>query len=322
MKVIYILAQGHTGSTLADCILGTHPEVVSSGELLFLGWQFYRNNIALINDGDAICTCGQPFDKCEYWSKVVEELQERIGVDLLRDPVNANLSYFGRFSYRERGGFKVGFLNKLKRALTHYHISRGRRYSSISKMIPEVERCLSNNWALYRCMADIAGKPVVVDSSKDPTIALLLQQQMPEDVLVLFLHRRAEGLLTSIKKRFAKRGIPVSLALPYVIFSKFRYERRVKRYKRRVSNLSFIDVNYEDYVRNPSALVTQIVERLGLSPHYNKQEDRIFEIDPSKHHIVAGNPMRFKGPQEVKYDDRWKKSIKKSERFLLKLFLG
>ena len=42
MKLVYIIAQGHTGSTLMDCILGTHPEFISNGELMYLNWQLER----------------------------------------------------------------------------------------------------------------------------------------------------------------------------------------------------------------------------------------------------------------------------------------
>lgn len=54
MKLIYIIAQGHSGSTLTDCILGTHPDVVSSGELRYINWQLERTKGVHIGENSVI----------------------------------------------------------------------------------------------------------------------------------------------------------------------------------------------------------------------------------------------------------------------------
>ncbi len=36
MSLIYIICPGHSGSTLLDMLLGSHPEIFSTGELINL----------------------------------------------------------------------------------------------------------------------------------------------------------------------------------------------------------------------------------------------------------------------------------------------
>lgn len=95
MKVVYIIAQGHSGSTLADCILGTHPDFISSGELRYLNWQLYRtmNKRASVK-GQNICTCNKDFRECSFWSQVFQEIQNKTGCDIVSDPTSFDTAYF------------------------------------------------------------------------------------------------------------------------------------------------------------------------------------------------------------------------------------
>lgn len=58
IKVVFVFSSGHSGSTLLDLILGSHPDVFGLGELARV-----ENNLPNI--------CGFCGDACEYWKKRV-----------------------------------------------------------------------------------------------------------------------------------------------------------------------------------------------------------------------------------------------------------
>lgn len=311
MKLIYILSQGHSGSTLSDCILGTHPDFVSSGELRYLNWQLARTQqIEASISAQNICTCAKDFRECAYWSQIFEKIKEKTGHDIVADPTSFDLAYFGKFAYQDRGGFKRTFIEKVKGYLFREWLERGYNINTIARIEPKVFTWIKNNWLLYETMAEVAQRPIVIDSSKDLLIALLMQQYKPDNVTILFLHRSLKGLASSYKKLFNKKGNPFSISL--VIQSMRKFESRVNKYKK-ISNLKFIDFDYEKIVECPADFVYEVVKITGANLNYSGQINSQFYIDPSKQHLVAGNPMRYKGKQMVRYDEGWKTNLSTSE---------
>ena len=75
----------------------------------------------------------------------------------------------------------------------------------------------------------------------------------------------------------------------------------------------YIETSYEEFAHKPASFLDNLVRQLGASSNYNKQTDNKFYIDPSKSHLVAGNPMRYKGRQKIKYDDSWKTRLTPNE---------
>ena len=91
-KFVFICAAGHSGSTLLDLLLGSHPAGVSVGELTQL-----PKNIAL----DSVCSCGDQVSKCDFWQPVITRFGDSIDVDLWNDPYDLNLG-FTNVGRRER----------------------------------------------------------------------------------------------------------------------------------------------------------------------------------------------------------------------------
>ena len=166
-------------------------------------------------------------------------------------------------------------------------------------------------------MAQKSKSKIVVDSTKDLRIALLLQQYKPDQVHVMFLNRKIEGVIAAKKRWSKKRNETFDLAESIKQHKVF--QKRIAKYKRNITSLKFIDVNYEDYVQSPSAFLKSISERLNIdSPLINYQSNEEFYINPNELHLVAGNPMRFKGKQLVKADERWKQDLTEKEIETLK----
>lgn len=312
MKLIYIISQGHSGSTLLDCILGSHSGIQSSGELRFLNWQLDRTiNTEPSVENQSICTCEKDFRDCSFWGKVINKLRSKTGVDIGKKPKDFDTAYFGQFSYRDRGGDYRNFVSKIKKYVFRIWVEQGWRFSTIMWLEPKVKEWLKNNWLLYEAMSETAGKSVIVDSSKHLLIALLLQQYKPDDVTILFVHRSLEGLASSSKRKAVKNN--QNFLLDKVIQEKRIFEVRVKKYKENVKGIKFIDVDYEHFTQYPSSFLKQIVETMGLDEQFDYQDNEKFTFIPADQHLVAGNPMRYRGKQHVKYDERWKGELNAEE---------
>lgn len=69
LAVIYVAGVGHSGSTLLDLMLSSHPAVASVGEATCLAIR-----------PDTRCACGAPGrDACAFWQKVELRVQESTG---------------------------------------------------------------------------------------------------------------------------------------------------------------------------------------------------------------------------------------------------
>lgn len=76
IKIIYILGDGHSGSTILNLILGSHTQVEGVGELTAFDkcrWYLLADQTA--SDG-RLCSCGAPISECEYWNKVIDRLRK------------------------------------------------------------------------------------------------------------------------------------------------------------------------------------------------------------------------------------------------------
>jgi hypothetical protein len=72
-RILFILGLGRSGSTLLGSLLGSHPEVVNTGELL-------RLEEAITTPG-AKCSCGLPMMECGDWWRLMEGIPEKVRRD-------------------------------------------------------------------------------------------------------------------------------------------------------------------------------------------------------------------------------------------------
>lgn len=319
MKLIYIISLGHSGSTLLDSILGTHPDIISSGELFYLNWQIARtiNNKSTVENQD-ICSCLKDFRDCNFWSKVIKSIKLKTGCDIISNPKSFDTSLFNRFSFNDRGGYKQGKINQYFQKISKELLISGNYPLNMVYLIyPRLRKQLKNKWILYQTMSEVGNKSCIVDSSKDITEALLLKQYKPNYVIILFLHRNIEGLAAS-SKRLAKLN-DKSFNIQQVIERKILFEKRVLRIKNNLQKTDWVDAKYENIVNQPASFLDDIASKLCISSNYQRQQNDHFYIDTSKLHLVAGNPMRYKGIQKVTNDRGFKKELTDQELTQLKI---
>lgn len=68
-KLIFISSLAHSGSTVLDLLLGSHPDIISLGEIY--------SAIEEFNKPQRICTCGREVPNCRVWGPVRRELDKK-----------------------------------------------------------------------------------------------------------------------------------------------------------------------------------------------------------------------------------------------------
>ncbi|MHA7865537.1 sulfotransferase [Flagellimonas marinaquae] len=312
MKLIYVIAQSHTGSTLLDSILGQHPDFQSTGEFKHFSWQLFRtlNHKGTVEEGSA-CSCGEDFRDCTLWSAVIDKLSKTTGVDASKDPYMLNITFFNQKSYKNRGEQKRSVIDFFQSRLTRFLLELGFGYKFISYLVPSIKTWLPNTWNVYAILSKVSGRNYIVDSTKDRTLASLFKRYQPKDVHVVFLHRSVYGIAASSKRLAKKKGLDFDIHT--VIKQKQDFEKAVRKYKRLIGKGTFTDIDYEDLVRFPSDFVNNLAQQVGSRKKIEMPNEAFF-IEPNKLHIVAGNPMRYRGRQQVVFDDRWHSELTEKEK--------
>lgn len=113
-KIILIISTGHSGSTLLDLIAGTLPGVMSTGELIWLPWQTWRDGKkCTATPKQDICTCLKTFKECPAWSRVLKNISGETGKDITNDPLSYDTSFLRNKKYTKKKYYRLRILRKL-----------------------------------------------------------------------------------------------------------------------------------------------------------------------------------------------------------------
>jgi hypothetical protein len=76
-----------------------------------------------------------------------------------------------------------------------------------------------------------------------------------------------------------------------------------------------IRVRYEDFSRQPDAVLARLLTHAGITPPPMTDLDATRVVVLGKDHTVAGNPMRFtQGEVRLRADDAWIRQLAPSAR--------
>ena len=169
-KVILLVGEGHSGSTLLDLIMDSHPNIVGVGEL-----SHYPKH----REQDVSCSCGVRIKECPFWSDVFD------GVDY---------SSIGRV-YKKRRSYLFdtdGFF------YNHNGIEKRVDTRSYARTMEKV----------FTNILKHSGKDVVFDSSKSPERAELLVRHCTKfDFILVHLVRDGRAVAFS-HIRLGRSGLP------------------------------------------------------------------------------------------------------------------
>jgi len=286
MKVLYILGEGRSGSTLIDNVLNEMDGVVSLGEVQFWWQRGYREN--------QLCGCGERFRECEFWRTVVSSVGEE------RD-----VAEVGRKLEAARYHSLTAFPGAVVRDLLAASRKGGSSYHKT--IVSAIDR-------LYRSAAEYKNATVVVDSSKTIHMAYFLARYSECDVRFLHLVRDARGVAfsrgkkkvrseVSDRKVYMPRMGPTKSAIKWVVNNLLS--------EKVVGDRPYMRVRYEDFVKDPRGVLRDIVGFIGCDGGIAEGLiDDDHNVIFHGNHTVSGNPGRLShGEKKIRADERWRSEM-------------
>jgi hypothetical protein len=224
-KIIYILSDVRSGSTLLDQLLGAHPRTASLGEVNNLK-AYALQDRSIYNPAHPLdCSCGKSFATCEFWS-AAEKTLGRPFAEL-----------------------------KLMPDLTGHAGRLLRKYPRLFRLLICIWRRVGHDsFDLYDVVFDSSKADYLVDSSKNPFRFRTIYNAGPSRVIPLVLTRDYRAVVHSKMKRGAsmKGGM-------------YGWVSRMRQIAVMTADIpATIHVSYEDLCRDPRAELERIFTAIGL----------------------------------------------------------
>lgn len=284
IKIIYIGGYGRSGSTLLARLLGEISGVVFAGELFDIWHRGFTEN--------CLCGCGEPFRSCGFWRRVVRE-------GFVCDISDLSVRRIQTLRLKIRSYWRIPALGiSLLRSPSH------------RRQLIVYRRILDN---LYRGIQRASGSQFIVDSSKVPQFAWLLNEIDGLEVHVIHLVRDSRAVAYSWRRQklepavhwrlhYIDRHSILRSALEWNLFNVF-FEISRRRFA------SYTLVRYEDFVADPRRELQRVAQSIGAAWSQNLARlDKCPYLSSS--HSVFGNPDRFLvGPVTIQPDVEWQKVL-------------
>ncbi len=295
LKVLYVVGEGRSGSTILGRILGQVDGFFSAGELQHVWRRGFMENWP--------CGCGKTFEGCPLWQEVITTAFGD------RSQVDAEKLY----ALRERGLRTRHLLPVLIGKSPRERVAlMGKEY------LQAVER-------LYHAVHSVSQSKVIVDSSKGPAYGYILGTIPSIELYVLHLVRDSRAVAYS----WAARRKPEP-GLEYQHDGRMHY-RGFKQVALFWNERNYVTehtwggnpkryalMRYEDFVENPKRAAERCLEFLGeehsqLPAFVNEHEVLLGET-----HNFSGNPDRFQsGTTAIKASDEWRSKMSTSQKLLV-----
>jgi hypothetical protein len=164
--LLYIMSRPHSGSTILDILLGNSAAVEGVGQL-----------VSDMGKLDNPCACGATIRDCAFWR-------------LVRSQVEAQ---------------GIAWDEAVRCAVDQAHVGRFWRTWWADRRDPELTHLERSTRVISAAIAATAGKPHVLDSTKEPTRALFLAKYIP-DAGIIRLVRDPRSAVASHYWRLKEKG--------------------------------------------------------------------------------------------------------------------
>jgi hypothetical protein len=275
IKVLSINGWCRNGSTIIGNLLNEVEGFFHVGELYFLWKNAYGKG------SNSKCGCGRELVACPIWSRVLEREQPAV---------------------RAREAYAREVCARQARSIRTRHTWRALREGIASNDRRQHAEAMART---YRAIAEETGCRVIVDSTKIPGEAALLEHV--EGIKPYYVHLvrdpRATAHSWMRQKDYAYR-LSAFRSTAYWLTFNLASRALVARYPERS-----LFVRYEDFISEPAAVLRKLVELVGGDPGTLPLRGRVAELQPN--HTVTGNPDRFRsGPTVIRPDDsKWRDEL-------------
>ena len=265
------MGAGRSGTTALATLLNGSSEIQCLGELHHL--PNYINN-------DLLCSCGSPLSKCEFWSKLPNELH--------------------KFKSHE-------FINQQTTFESHKAVFP---YLLKKQLIPVDSEYAKANSALFSQLNSL-GIDTVLDSAKYVGRALALHQNADVDLRVIYMMRDPRGVAYSFSKNVQTQKGAISTCFYYWSINLLAMLAHVFVLRKKV-----LKIRYEDILSKPSETLDKIA--LHTDVDLNDVKTKILNSEGfDVGHIVGGNRLKTNKQIKLRNTDDWKLKVSFSKSWLV-----
>lgn len=272
VRVLYIAGAGRSGGTLLGKMLGEHSEMLYVGEL--------RETWTPILTTERLCGCGRRVMDCVFWKQVFDR------------------------AYGGLDKVDLGWMNAMR--LKHTRT----RHAMLARGTPERVRFAEHIERLYHTLVEVSRRRIVVDTSRVPGYAQLLESISSLDVRVIHLVRDPRAVMHSWQRirqislasgsALGRSKAGILSAVEWVV-QNWLVERRWGSDPTRYYRL-----RYEDLIQTPRDSLRILLGWAGVD-----SSDLSFVGDGwvilNITHSIAGNQYRLlTGRVDLVLDDAWK----------------
>lgn len=288
-RAVFVCSAGHSGSTLLDLLLGSHPDAMSLGEITQL-----PKNLAL----NTACSCGAAVRECPVWRAVLREAsrcEAFRGLD--ENPYALYLGLFEAGTVIDRS-HQTPWRLAYRRVVYAGAFARWRYgLAPLAPLSLPLDRGARNKWSLFDILANTLSKRVLIDSSKHYLEAAALYAAAPERTKVILLVRDGRAVYYSGLKRGHSRRRALAAWLR-------TYRRALPVLHRLTRPEDLIQVKYEHLTQNPARELHRLCKLIDLS-----FDARMLDFRSPEHHVVNGNDMRLANTGVIRMDKAWKTGL-------------
>lgn len=304
LRLAYILAASHSGSTLLTMLLNSHPDVATIGELApghIEAGPGYR------------CSCGQRIRECSFWRWVASRARA--------EGLHFSIENFGTAFRMPESYIATRLLRPLHRgpALEFVRDAGLAFFSSWPRKSRQIVRA---NEILVDTIMEYYHARVFLDKGNIGLRLKYLLRTPSLEVKVIRLIRdgRAVALTYMDPGGFADARDPnrrgggsggmredERLSMAQAAHQWRRSNEEAEHALQRLNRSQWIKVRYEELCASPDITLGRLFTFLGLDP-----ANRITDFRSVEHHVV-GNGMRLDTTSEIRLDERWKEHLTKND---------
>ncbi|SHO51459.1 sulfotransferase [Desulfopila aestuarii] len=297
IRLVYILAPSHSGSTLLAMLLNSHPEICTVGEL----------KITTLGDPSLYrCSCRKMIRDCEFWNGISDDMLQRGFVFDIADAgtdIRTNMD---------------PYVSKLLKPLHRGPFLENIRDLALN-LSPtwrnNLDKVLLKNSVLIECVALRLKKKIVVDSSKIGIRLKYLLRNPELDISVIRLIRDGRGVALAYlnpaifadcqNASLRNGGAGGFLSNEHSSFADASLEWRrsneeADHLRECLPKEKWFELRYETLCNHPQETLKQIAIFLGVSSTTFSSDFRY------KEHHVIGNGMRLDDTSNITLDERWR----------------
>ena len=282
---VYICSAGHSGSTLLTLLLGSHSHAIALGEITQM-----PKNLAL----NTPCSCGAQVLDCTLWGDVIGQLSRHESFARIRErPYDLNLGFFeaGTVIDRRRQTPLRKLYRRLVYAAAYTHWRTGLLPSALTAPMSVGAR---NKRALYRTVASVSSKVLLIDSSKHYLEAVSLYRAAPDRTKILLLVRDGRAVFYSGLKRGKARRVALDSWL-------VTHRRALPLLASQIAPRDILRVSYESLAADPPRELRRICDFVGVA-----FDEQMLDFRSRVHHVLSGNDMRFSSSNAIRVDTAWR----------------